>query len=96
MSMKERILGIWGGFKVAAMSPLAIPVAFMSAAGSGPGTALAVFFAGVIVVIGIIAVAVALPPSAWLNVFGVPWHITLPAAYFAAWGLVGFWWKIKP
>ena len=96
MSLMERVSGIWGGIKVGAMLPVAVPVAFMSSAGSGPGPALAVFFAGVVVVISGIALVGAVPLAAWFSVFGIPWYATVPVAYFSAWGLVGFCWKIKP
>jgi hypothetical protein len=100
MSMMERVKGIWNGVKTGVYVPLITPFAigFMftgKTGGSGAGPALACFFGAVAVVIGGIFLAGAVPLAAWLNVFGIPWFLTVPLAYFAFWGILGFCWKMK-
>lgn len=96
MSLMERIKGIWGGIKVGVKVPVLVPLTFMETSGSGPGPAIAVFFAGVAVFLGGFFLLSSIPLAAMLSSMGAPWFVTVPVAYFAGWGLIGFAWKIKP
>lgn len=97
MSIISRIKGFGAGLACGIAAPIAatigLPYIFTGeTGGSGAGPAFACFFAAVATVIGIIALVAGTGLAALFSVGGFPWFVTLPAVYFAIWGLIGFFW----